>query len=247
MITKKSISCSSENKKSIYKQQYRILFAYDSSSSESHRRLLKVLLPDITNSHLSKLFNLRLKNECACFETSSHEVQILIDNIDASHLGGSVVQDPTCGSRTIQEVFQENFRNIKSFESYDINMYCFPDVVVDALNPREQIGIPRPDYVVFSPPWEQSDAFVFYGAKRAKKAVMALVAGDFLTNAPNFRAKAWNKYAEEGKTHVIAGLPLVRGRPARRAIWVIIAKTAAGLKQLLKAGVQPCHLRLENV
>eukprot|EP00959_Pyramimonas_sp_CCMP1952_P215716 4512101-Pyramimonas_sp.AAC.1 len=76
---------------------------------------------------------------------------------------------------------------------------------------------------------------------------MALVAGDFLTNAPKFRAKAWNEYAEKRKTHVIAGLPLVHGRPTRRAIWVIIARTAAGLKQLLKPGVQPCHLRLADV
>ena len=97
---------------------------------------------------------------------------------------------------------------------------------------------------MFGPPFEETDTYLLLMARRAKKAVKALVSGEYLTHAPDFRASAWNTYAKIGPTHVIAGSQLVKGRSLRRAIWVVIAKTKKCLEELLKAGVVTSSFRL---
>ena len=225
------------------KQIYRILFQYDNATFLAYNRYIQTLLPTCPNAHITKLYNLRYKVRQR-FTTSIAELTSLRCHFNTDLCGS--VEDSTCGSRIIETVLKQDFRMIEKVANFDIDPAVFPDVVLDALNPWELKTIERPDYIIFSPPWEETDAFLFYAAKRCKKAVVALVAGDFLTNPPSFRARAWNAYAKNKKTHVIVGLPLVPGRPTRRAMWVVIAKTTRALKTLLAPSLRPCHMCLEE-
>ena len=223
-------------------QEYRILFEYDSRTQQAHVRLVKVLLPLCPQAHVTRLYNLRNTSRTR-YPTDVKEIELLFTYLNESLQG--TFEDPTCGIRTIEKVLQAHYPSVGHVECYDIDPSVLPTVVLDALNPYELNCLQgRPDYIIFSPPFEETDTYLFLMARRANKAVMALVSGDYLTNAPAFRASAWNEYAKTGRTHVIAGLPLVQGRPLRRAIWVIIAKTKTSLKELLKAGVVTSSFRL---
>lgn len=223
-------------KQNAEKQRYRTIFRYDSSTSEGHTRLMGCLLPTCTPSHVTRLFNFRKLWESQPRYPTAYEEVVMLCNHLKSVVPGTF-EDPTCGTRAVERAVTEKLTNLTSFRSMDLDWRCFPDIVVDSLNPYELKTVPRPDFIVFSPPWELTDAFLYLMAERANKAVMALVASDYLTNAPEFRMQAWNKYAKKKKTHVIAGLPLVTGRPTRRAIWVIIAKSPCKLKELLSEEV----------
>lgn len=215
-------------------QEYRILFELDSGTKEAFARLVNIILPGCPKGHVTKLHNLRFKTRKR-YPTCEKEIEVLLTFLDESLQG--TFEDPTCGIRTIEKVLLEQHPSVTHVGCYDIDHTVYPHVVLDALNPKELNCLSgRPDFIIFSPPFEETDTYLFYMARRAKKGVMALVAGDYLSNAPAFRASAWNEYADTGRTHVIAGLELVPGRKMRRAIWVVIAKTKKGLTELLKEG-----------
>jgi hypothetical protein len=216
------------------KQEYRILFEYDSRSYKNFKRLVKILLPSCELARVTQLYNLRFLTR-ERYPTGVKEIELLLTYLN--DLLEGTYEDPTCGVRTIEQVLLAHHHSVTHVACYDIDPTVLPTVVLDALNPYElNYFTRRPDFIVFSPPFEETDTYLFLMARRAKKAVIALIAGDYLTNAPPYRASAWNQYADTGRTHVIAGLPLVLGRPIRRAIWVIIAKTKKGLTTLLKPG-----------
>jgi hypothetical protein len=229
-----AIHCRYTMSHTMKKQDYRILFEYDSQTYESFTRLVLQILPSCTLEHVTRLYNLRFTTKPR-YPTGVKELELLLTYLN-EYLQGTF-EDPTCGVKTIEQVLLPHLPNVTHVGSYDNDPTVFPTVVLDALNPFHLNCVTgRPDYVIFSPPFSQTDTFLFFMARRAKKAVIALIAGDYLTNAPPWRVSAWNQYADTGRTHVIAGLPLVPGRPVRRAIWVIIAKTKKGLTTLLKPG-----------
>jgi hypothetical protein len=218
------------------RQEYRILHIYDSRSFDNFVRLVKILLPDMPQRQVTRLYNFRDEQgtKRTRWPTDVLEIKLLLSYL-RDNLQGSF-EDPTCGVKTIEQVLKEHYPNLKKVVCLDIDHVVQPTVVLDALNPMELSCVARPDFIVFSPPFEETDPYVFYMAKRCRRGMMALVAGDWLTNAPDYRRSAWNKYADTGRTHVIAGLDLVEGRKIRRTIWVVIGKTRNRLKELLKPG-----------
>jgi hypothetical protein len=84
-----------------------------------------------------------------------------------------------------------------------------------------------------SPPFNQTDSFVPLAEKRAKRAIMCLVAHDFLTNMPEERVIWWHDRLAQGRTHVVVNLPLVR-RGVKRCMWVMVFRTKAHKKAILR-------------
>ena len=85
-----------------------------------------------------------------------------------------------------------------------------------------------------SPPFSLEDLFLPLAVRRAKTGVMFHLAGDYLTNAPFYRAAWWRRMESERRIACINGLPLCR-KGVRRCQWVLVCKTEKILKQVLKA------------
>jgi hypothetical protein len=80
-----------------------------------------------------------------------------------------------------------------------------------------------------SPTFDQADSFVPLAEKRAKRAIMCIVAHDFLSNMLEERAIWWHTRLAKGRTHVVVSLPLVR-RGVKRCMWVMVFRTKAHKK-----------------
>jgi hypothetical protein len=84
-----------------------------------------------------------------------------------------------------------------------------------------------------SPPFDQADSFVPLAEQRAKRAIMCLVAHDYLSNMPAERAIWWHDRLAHGRTHVVVNLPLVR-RGVKRCMWLMVFTTKAHKKAILR-------------
>jgi hypothetical protein len=82
-----------------------------------------------------------------------------------------------------------------------------------------------------SPPFELADIIMPLAIKRARKAVILHLAGDFLTNMPAYRARCLRELLEDGRLHMVTNLSIVRH--VRRCQWLIIAKNRQNLQALV--------------
>lgn len=87
--------------------------------------------------------------------------------------------------------------------------------------------MPKTEQYVMSmcvnPPFGLADVIMPLAVRRACKAVIMNLAGDYLTNMPVYHANILRELLAKGRMHMVTNLSMPRG--VRRCRWLIIAKT----------------------
>ncbi|KAK3245775.1 hypothetical protein CYMTET_44596 [Cymbomonas tetramitiformis] len=78
------------------------------------------------------------------------------------------------------------------------------------------------DFMIFSPPFLLSDLFLTWALKQPVKMWCIHLAGDYYTNAPDYRLQALKPLIDSGLVLFVSGLPIVENRPMRRCVWMIL-------------------------
>jgi hypothetical protein len=159
------------------------------------------------------------------------EVQVLLDAVDFS--GFTVFYDPFAGSGTVVEVFAD--AGCKVVDN-DVNPVFGCSTAVDALQPYTYDWL-APQVIVSSPPFELLDIAAPLMVAKAGVVACIHVPGHWLSN-PRAARQVWlQQLADQGRLHIIMGLP--RAVVGRRCAWVLVFSSCALRQQMLTAAAAP--------
>ena len=159
------------------------------------------------------------------------EVEILLHAVDFS--GFTVFYDPFAGSGTVVKVFAGAGYQMAD---NDVNPAFRCSTAVDALQPYTYDWL-APQVIVSSPPFELLDLAAPLLVAKAGVVACIHVPGHWLSN-PRAARQAWlQQLADQGRLHIIMGLP--RAVVGRRCAWVLVFGSSTLRQQMLAAAPVP--------
>ena len=177
-----------------------------------------LFMEGMTPRRISRLRNLHLQNiiNPVCERTRDSEVVVLKqclqlygNAIDACAGTGSLARSVVAlyGDQ-LQEMWTQDIDvQHKGLNSYVDSLAC---------------SITGFDIIIFSPPFPMADLFLVWAVNQDVPLVIMHVAGDFFTNAPEYRRTYLQPYEHNGRLLIVNGLPLVKGRNIRRCIFLVL-------------------------
>ncbi|KAK3256197.1 hypothetical protein CYMTET_34645 [Cymbomonas tetramitiformis] len=89
--------------------------------------------------------------------------------------------------------------------------------------------------IICSPPFLIADLLLAWAVEQAVGVIVLHVAGDYFSNAPEYRRRFLQAYEHNGLMLCISGLPLVPGRKMRRCMFLVLFKNIDVRRQTLKS------------
>ncbi|KAK3246126.1 hypothetical protein CYMTET_44347 [Cymbomonas tetramitiformis] len=185
----------------------------------------------MTQERKSKLAALHsnISKRPECHETVWEEVDLLCRCVRLSGVGF----DPCAGTGSIGRFVSEICPKVREVDGADIDRRRKGNVdfLQDALRMRLKEGCY--DFIIFSPPFLLSDVFLMWAFEQPVNIWCFHLAGDYFTNAPAYRLRALKNKMDEGLVLFVSGLPVVKGRPMRRCLWIVIFANASVMRKHL--------------
>lgn len=208
---------------------------WDLTTTDGVQSTLQTLMPGaLARKDATRISNLigETLNNAACpkpslgcrfVPTDPMEVKALLSAINFA--GCATFYDPFAGSGTVAKEFANAGYKVRE---NDVNPAWGHTTAADALQPYSyQLQY---DIIVTSPPFEVLDIAVPLLATKASVAACVHVPGHWVSN-PRVARQLWlQKLAQQGRMHIIMGIP--RGAGSTRCAWIVIAPSALKLKTL---------------
>eukprot|EP00854_Cymbomonas_tetramitiformis_P000897 gene897-1406_t len=164
-----------------------------------------------------------------CHETVREEIELLCRCVRLRGVGF----DPCAGTGSIGRFVNEICPKVREVDGADIDRRRAGkvDFLQDAL--RMRLRKDCYDFIIFSPPFLLSDIFLMWAFEQPVKIWCFHLAGDYFTNAPHYRLRALKNKMDDGLVLFVSGLPVVKGRPMRRCLWIVIFANRSEMKKSL--------------
>eukprot|EP00854_Cymbomonas_tetramitiformis_P012515 gene12515-14788_t len=160
----------------------------------------------------------RMRRQPECHATSDKELELLCRCVVLRGVGF----DACAGTGNISRYLQNHCAGVREVDGADVDkrrvgkVNCVQDSLRLDLNPDAY------DFMIFSPPFLLSDLFLTWALKQPVKMWCIHLAGDYYTNAPDYRLQALKPLIDSGLVLFVSGLPIVENRPMRRCVWMIL-------------------------
>jgi hypothetical protein len=214
------------------KRRYRVLFENSTSDRDAFSELLETLYGHkLENHRITRLDNLRIEKQ-ARVVTSAEECALLLERI--KHLDGTV-EGVMSGNKHIENALLDRFPGLL-VTTLDKDKGSRPDIVCDFLDPSSYKHLRRGDWIVSSPQFDIMDATLPLILARAKRGAFVHVAGDYLTNMPDYRRDFVTRLRDANLLHVVDNLPIPKFRKGvKRCQWLLVFKNARWKRETLVA------------
>ncbi|KAK3255083.1 hypothetical protein CYMTET_35710 [Cymbomonas tetramitiformis] len=148
-------------------------------------------MPSQTRTKLAKRY-LATREEPECHPTIEPEMRALLRCVNLWGVGFDVC----AGTNSIAEIIGRLTRLQMDSADVDVSREGAVDFVTDGLALKL-----RPnayDFLVFSPPFDLTDVFIAWALQQPVKIRCFHVAGDYYTNAPDYRRRLLRPHLQEG-------------------------------------------------